>query len=158
MPRRRQSRIYWRNGRAWGDFRDFSDVGGAQVPLKVRGERYATTDPDIAGDLATDLVKDFEEKRRNRGLGNEPPPEEEPARLGPSQYHLEEKARSGKFATTWLVSAEMHMRRAVRFFGSSASWRASLRRWPGSEDARAATNSDRGEGAGRRDHAYVRAR
>ena len=38
MPRKRRSRIYWRSGRAWGDFRDYADVGGGLEGLTAPGE------------------------------------------------------------------------------------------------------------------------
>lgn len=46
MPRKRKSRIYWRNGRAWADLRDHNDVGGKREALKPERENRATTDPD----------------------------------------------------------------------------------------------------------------
>jgi hypothetical protein len=67
-PRRRQSRIYWRvrGGvrRAYGDFRDYADVGGKREPLIPEGEHFATTDLDVAIQLAANL----EAARRWRGL------------------------------------------------------------------------------------------
>lgn len=54
MPRKRKdpSRIFWKRGRAYADFRDFADVGGGREALMVPDDRYATTDPDMASVLA----------------------------------------------------------------------------------------------------------
>ncbi len=47
-----RSRIYWRNQgserSAYGDFRDFADVGGKREALIPRGAKTATGDPVIA--------------------------------------------------------------------------------------------------------------
>jgi hypothetical protein len=46
-PRKRTSRVYWRDQggarRAYGDFRDYRDVGGKLEPLVAQGEKRATT-------------------------------------------------------------------------------------------------------------------
>ena len=44
----KRDRLYWRNGRAWADFRDFTAEGGKREPLIPKGAKRATTDPDIA--------------------------------------------------------------------------------------------------------------
>jgi len=60
LPRRRRSRVYWRGKRAWGDFRDYRDVGGGITPLVPGGETYATQDPEVAADLAAKNLSEFE--------------------------------------------------------------------------------------------------
>lgn len=65
MPRRQCSRVYWRDGLAWGDFRD---VGGGLQRLVAGRERYATTDPDVAAQLVADQVEEFERRRRSRAV------------------------------------------------------------------------------------------
>jgi hypothetical protein len=53
--KRRQGRVYWRDRagtrRAYADFRDYADVGGKLEPLIAPGERFATTDSDVAAKL-----------------------------------------------------------------------------------------------------------
>ncbi|MCH7533488.1 MAG: hypothetical protein IIB36_17265 [Gemmatimonadetes bacterium] len=44
MPRKRTTRVFWRGARAWGDFRDYVDVGGGQERLVAPGESFATED------------------------------------------------------------------------------------------------------------------
>lgn len=61
MRKRRRGRIYLKSGRYYGDFRD---LGGRQEALIPNGQRLATTDPDIAGKLVTERVKELEEQRR----------------------------------------------------------------------------------------------
>src|SRR5688572_25546886 len=69
---KKRSRIYWRERggerRAYGDFRDFADVGGGQEALRPGPKQPATTDPDIAAQLASDRVKELEARRRNKAL------------------------------------------------------------------------------------------
>jgi hypothetical protein len=71
-PRRRLSRIYWRRRggvrRAYADFRDYADVGGKLEPLIAAGERFATTDPDVAAKLAGERFTELEAARRRRAL------------------------------------------------------------------------------------------
>ena len=59
MAEKPRSRIYWRSGKAYGDFRDFADVGGRREALKPAGMRVPTTDPDVAAKLSTDRVAVF---------------------------------------------------------------------------------------------------
>ena len=54
MADQSKSRIYWRNRKAYGDFRDFADVGGKREALKPVGMRVPTTDPDVAAKLGVD--------------------------------------------------------------------------------------------------------
>ncbi|CAN5247318.1 hypothetical protein BH18GEM1_BH18GEM1_07600 [soil metagenome] len=114
--RNKRARVYWRDRggeqRAYGDFRD---LGGGREALVPRGERRATTDPDIADKLAADRVAELERRRRSRtilGL-------EDQAALGPyAQHHLEEKARAGRVTDKTIATAECHLQRAVDFYGS----------------------------------------
>lgn len=114
---RRKGRIYWRKQsavrRAWGDFRDFADVGGKLEALRPPGAKLATTDPDIAAQLASDRVKDLETRRRNRTLLGV----ERQTTLGHySTYHLIQKAESGKYSPHWLKGVERHLTEALVFF------------------------------------------
>jgi len=70
-PRRRKSRIYWRQGgarRAYLDVRDYRDVGGGQEALRADGESQATTDPDVAQLLAGRRLQELDALRRGRAL------------------------------------------------------------------------------------------
>lgn len=118
MPKRRGSRIYWRERggerRAYGDFRDFADVGGRREPLKPEGAKQATSDPDIAQALAAARVEELERQRRDRTLLGV----ERRAQIGKyAEHHLLEKARSGRFSERWLQQTEQKLRVAIRFFG-----------------------------------------
>ena len=73
MARRKTvARLYWRDQggarRAYGDFRDYADVGGKREPLIAPGEKRATTDQDIAQTLITERVKALEARRRGRTM------------------------------------------------------------------------------------------
>ncbi len=112
----KNGRIYWINGRARGDFRDFEDVGGGREALISPGARTATTDPDIAAHLATDRVKQLEERRRSKTLLGI---ERQESLSAFAAHHLVEKARAGKVTDTWLVQTERQLQAAVDFFGPS---------------------------------------
>jgi len=94
--KRRGSRIYWRERggecRAYGDFRDFSDVGGKLEALKVKGSKVATTDSDIAAQLVADRVKELEGRRRGRVLLGI---DKEATLEAFASHHLLAKAKSG---------------------------------------------------------------
>ncbi len=47
------SHIFWRNGRAYGDFRDYKDVGGGREALAIPGSTWGTTDEVTAKTLST---------------------------------------------------------------------------------------------------------
>jgi integrase len=118
-PKRRRSGVYWRlrggAKRAYGDFRDYADVGGHQEALIAPGERLATTDPDVADLLATSRLRDLDALRRGRALHGR-------AHRTPlaayAAEHLEKKARGGKVTRDWIAMAELFLRRAVEFFGA----------------------------------------
>lgn len=100
--------------RAYGDFRDFRDVGGGLEALIPPSERRATTDHQIAEKLALDRLRELQDAKRNRvirGISRT-------ARLGEfAAEHLEAKARTEDVTWSWLDQAERHLRTAVDFFG-----------------------------------------
>ena len=71
-------RIYWREGRAYGDFRTFSDVGGGREALAEPGQTWGTTDEEIAQAIFATRLAELEEKHRRRVLAaaDAPPPSE----------------------------------------------------------------------------------
>lgn len=120
MARKRAgTRIYWRergnSRRAYGDFRDYRDVGGGQEALIPSGSSAATTDPDVAALLVAQRVKDLESRRRKRLLLGA---ERQATLYDFAARHLEEKAKAGRTTETWLAQAERHLSAAVEFFGS----------------------------------------
>ncbi len=113
MAKKSKTRIYTRAGRFWGDFRDFADQGGAREPLKAAGERLATTDSDVAAEIAADRVKALEKMRRNKALLKI----ERQVGLEYAAHHLE-KARAGKVTDGWLSLMEDRLQAAVDHFGA----------------------------------------
>lgn len=120
MPRRRTSRIRWRKrgkgpARAYGDFRDFQDVGGGEEALIPKDGKGATTDELVAQALVTRRLEELQERRRNKtvlGIERQAALKEFAAR------HLTAKAKSGKFSESWLDQAQRHLTAAVEFFGT----------------------------------------
>jgi hypothetical protein len=72
MPKKKRSRICTRNQggatRYYADFRTYRDVGGRMEPLTAKGERWATTDRDVADVLAAARLQELDAMRRGRAL------------------------------------------------------------------------------------------
>jgi integrase len=119
MAGRRAGRVYKRGRRYYGDFRD---LGGGQEALIPEGEGWATTDPDVANRIATDRVKELEDRRRNRGLYGVT--KRESSLKDYAARHLKLKAKDGEAVRSWLVQTERHLRTAIAFFGSGIDLRA----------------------------------
>jgi integrase len=118
-PKRRKSRVYWRARggvrRAYGDFRDYADVGGHQESLVAPGERLATADPDVADAVAAARLRELDGLRRGRALHGRA---QGTALAAYAAEHLQKKARAGKVTHDWVAMAELFLRRAVEFFGA----------------------------------------
>ena len=133
MPKK-SSRIYWRERggerRAYGDFRDFADVGGGREALKTKDAKSATTDPDLAAQLATDRVQELEARRRNRTLLGV---EKEATLEAFAAHHLLAKAKAGSNSKRWMVETERLLGEALTFFGKDRLLTAvsveDVRRW-----------------------------
>ena len=115
MPRKRESRVYWRKQggerRAYGDFRD---LGGGQEALRPAGAKRATTDPDVAAELAAQRVKELEARRRDRHiLGIE----KEATLEAFASHHLLAKAKAGNTSRRWLEQSERLLGEAMAHFG-----------------------------------------
>lgn len=114
----KKKRIYWRErggeSRAYGDFRDYADVGGGQEALIPRGSALATTDPDVARALVDQRVKQFEEARRHRNLLGR----RGPARLKAFvDHHVKLKRELGRVTASYVDKVEAHLGVALEFFG-----------------------------------------
>src|SRR5215203_5725338 len=134
MTRRSRQRMYWREQgaarRAYGDFRDYRDVGGGQEALREPGQRRATSDPDVAARLLADRLAELDLARRNSKRAG---------RRGVVQLadyaaaHLVAKAKAAKVTDRWLASSELFLTRAGEYFGTSRELAAidvaDVRRW-----------------------------
>jgi integrase len=146
MPgkRKQKNRVYWRSGRAWGDFRDYADCGGRLESLTAPGERLATQDPDVAADLAAARLKDLDALRHGRALHGRG--KGTPLAVYAAE-HLEKKAKAGKVTHDWMAMAELFLTRAVAFLGADRNlesvtvenvqaWAAHLATLPARKDTR----------------------
>lgn len=119
----KRKRLYGRKSkggtRFYGDFRDFSDVGGTMEALipEDADKHLATTDRDVARELITKRLKQLKEFRR---LGIRPD-----AQLGEyARTHLIKKAREAQTSQARSLSKrhmedlERRLDRAVEFFGA----------------------------------------
>ena len=115
MPRKRTTRVYWKRGRAYGDFRA---LGGAREALIPTGDTGATTDPDVATELAARRVKELQEQKRRAvllGIDRD---------AGLAEFateHLKRKAREGRVTRGWVEESEHQLLRGVAFFGAERS-------------------------------------
>lgn len=124
-PRRRASRVYWRTQggerRAYGDFRDFADVGGGREALMPPGAVVATVDPDLAAELATRRLRELERRRKDRTLLGS----DKSATLQAfAAHHLLKKAKGGQVTHRWLLQAEQKLEAAVEYFGPERDLRS----------------------------------
>ena len=138
MSKRSRKRIYWREQggerRAWGDFRDYADVGGKREPLKVSADdARATTDRDLADALAAKRLTELQRKRagaQGRTVAGLPPVT---TLVTWVREHLVAKAKAGQVTDQWMEGEELRLGRAVEHFGAdrdlSSLSVADARRW-----------------------------
>ena len=71
----RSTRIYTRTRNGVTRFYiDLRSLGGTQEALVATGDRSATTDPDIAADLAAKRIKAFRDEQRRGSPERDPTP------------------------------------------------------------------------------------
>lgn len=112
MPRKKQSRLYYREGRGWyADNRDYADVGGRREAMTPKGGRFATKGQDEAMQLLATRLQELEAARaaKAEGLAGDP-------RLSDyARRHLEIKKKVSKASTVRRI--EIALRRLVGFYG-----------------------------------------
>lgn len=119
MSEARNGRTYWRTTtggekRAYGDFRDYADVGGRREALIPEAARTPTTDADVATKLVVKRVGELENARRDKTLIGVT------RKVGLGEYsleHLERKEQAGKVRPKTLQEARCRLKRAVKFLG-----------------------------------------
>lgn len=122
MGRKRTGpRMFWRNGRAYGDFRTYSDVGGGREALAPRGTSWGTTDPDIAEELFDARWQDLREKRKGNVTGKV---DRRTTLDRLVRDHLKKKAKAGKTSDSHLMDLEQRLSAALDFFGTKRDPRA----------------------------------
>lgn len=132
--KRKLFRLYTRgpNDRFYADFSQFSDVieDDPRVALKPEGAKLATTDPELAEEIALDFLEEYRERRRRRRSEGRV----KRTTLGAfAEHHLKEKERAGRVTDAWLKACHLHLDRAVAFFGAETDPRSisvsDVRRW-----------------------------
>lgn len=123
MPRKRTSRIYTRTRggatRYYADFRDFADQGGGREALVAQGETLATTDEDVATELAGKRLKELESKRRGKAIIGVT---REDTLHNFAADHLRKKAKAikrGKMTEQWVQVTEKHLTEAIDYFSAT---------------------------------------
>jgi integrase len=111
---RPKSRIYWRDQggerRAYADFRD---LGGKRIPLIPEGDKRATTNPELAEQIAAKRLQEIIAGKRDREAGKKPA-----TPIGEyASYHLVAKAKSGRYSELWLEDSERMLGVAIEHFG-----------------------------------------
>jgi integrase len=138
--KRRKQRIYWRQRggarRAYGDFRDYADVGGGLQALIAPGEKLATTDPRTAEVLAARRLNELDalRSRRRAGVLHHLPKQVTLAAF--AHEHLVKKAEAGTVTPRWLEENRHFLDRAVLYFGAKRDLSSitvdDVTRWAGS--------------------------
>lgn len=110
MSRSRKSRIYWKNGRAYADFRDFARWGGRQEALIGKDARTATKHVDEAMRLCAARMADLEEARRlyPEGLPEFDPLDAIATFIGHHVVCLEKRRRRGRALDPNTVKKQKH--------------------------------------------------
>jgi integrase len=106
--------IYWRNGRAYGDFREYPKEGGRREALIENGDGRATTHPEIARRLFDARLEELKAKRQGRA-GAPQPKSTTLAEL--VRHHLLMKAKAGRTSESHLSDLEARLRAAMEHFG-----------------------------------------
>ncbi len=128
-----KGRLFTQRGRYYGDFRDYKKEGGRREALKVKGDKRATTDRQLAETLAATRFKELQRKRQvNEGRKVADLPELTTLQAFAS-LHLMAKAKAGRITDRWLEADELRLERAVAFFGAdrdlSAIKVSDVRKW-----------------------------
>jgi len=138
MPRRRTTgRVFWREQggarRAYGDFRDYADVGGKREALVVPRDRRATSDANLAEVLAARRLDELNRLRAQRQAGAVHDLPKRTTLLAFAREHLIAKAKAGNATESWVAETEHCLARAIEHFGSerdvAAITAADVRRW-----------------------------
>lgn len=121
-------RIFWRNGRAYGDFRAYEDVGGGREALAPPGKTWGTKDEDEAAVLFRERLQELQAKRAGRlGAARRTTTLAELVR-----DHLIRKAKGGT-STSHLNDLEQRLGVALDHFGAQRDPRsiepADVRAW-----------------------------
>ena len=94
MSKRKQTRLYWREGRGWyADLRSFADVGGKREAMKPEGSRGATDDEDMANRIY--LVRKDELKTLRKNGGKQEPEPGDVSMVEYAKRHLAMKYAEG---------------------------------------------------------------
>jgi integrase len=113
---RKRDRLYWRDGRAWGDFRDYADVGGRREALKAPGTGQASSDEDLARVLIGRRLEALDGKRRGRVLHGE---RKDGTLASVARLDLIAKADSKQFTETHLAAVDARLRVVLAFLGGA---------------------------------------
>jgi len=129
MSKSRTTRIYWRTRSygvaAYGDFRDYADVGGGQEALIAAGETRPTADSDTATRLVAARLTELE-NARERLMQPAPAPAAPGVPVTLELYalrHLRLKASLGRYGKTWLKQVQHHLEAACDLLGPETNLR-----------------------------------
>ena len=133
----KRGRVFWREQggarRAYGDFRDYADVGGKREALLVPRDRLATSDANLAEVLAAKRLAELNRLRAQRQAGAVHDLPKRTTLPAFAREHLIAKAKAGKTTEGWVAETEHCLARAIEHFGSerdlSTITAADVRRW-----------------------------
>ena len=121
--------IVWRNGRAYGDFRAYEDVGGGREALAPPGKTWGTKDEELARVLFRERLEELQEKRSGRA-GTE---KRTTTLVELVRDHLKKKHKAGRTSHSHMMGLEQRLGLALGFFGRARDPRtieaADVRAW-----------------------------
>jgi len=137
------ARMYRRGGRWWGDFREFTAVGGRQEALRPPGQARATADRNLAAQLYAARLRQLEDARDDVARGRLPAVTLEAFAV----EHVSAKRQAGRVTAGWLELQAVFLERALAFLGGgrllSSVGVEDVERWIADLRARPARGSTR---------------
>lgn len=120
VPNRDRDRLYWRVrggiARAYGDFRDYADVGGRREALKAPGYTQATADHDVALALLAARLRDLDGRRRGLILHGE---QKRSTLYDVAALDLRTKVEAGRLTPSYAGTREAQLRVLFRILGGT---------------------------------------
>ncbi len=106
------SHIFWRNGRAYGDFRDYADVGGGREALAIPDSTWGTTDEVTAKTLFDNRLDELLAKRRTHA-GVHEEEEDSITLVELVKDHLLKKSKARRTSDSHMMDLEHRLRTAL---------------------------------------------
>ena len=108
--------MFWRSGRAYGDFRDYEDVGGGREALAIPGSTWGTKDEVTAKTLFDNRLNELLVRRRKHA-GVREEEEQSITLVELVKDHLIKKSKAERTSHSHMMDLEHRLRTALEYFG-----------------------------------------